>query len=89
MDKKPWYKSKIFVLAVTAVFTIGTNLATGWVTGQGVTQEQIDAVSATQPAIADAIHDYQAGQGILNSLTAVAFTLVALWRKWFTTSLLS
>lgn len=89
MEKKPWHKSKIFLLAVTAVCTIGANLATGWVTGQGVTEEQINAVSATQPAIADAIHNYQSGQGVLNSLSAVAFAVIAVWRKWFTTSLLS
>lgn len=89
MEKKPWYKSKIFLLAVTAVFTIGTNLATGWVTGQGVTPDQIDAVANTQPAVAEAIHDYQAGQGLLNSISILAFAAIAVFRRWFTSALLS
>jgi hypothetical protein len=88
-QKKPWYQSKIVLLAITAFFTIGTNLATGWLTGQGVTQDQINAVAATQPAVAEAIDDYQAGQGVLNSVSVVVFASIALIRKWFTSSLLS
>lgn len=88
-QKKPWYKSKIVLLAITAFFTIGTNLATGWLTGQGVTQDQIEAVANTQPAVAEAIKDYQAGQGLLNSISVLTFAAIALLRKWFTSSLLS
>jgi hypothetical protein len=88
-QKKSWYKSKIVLLAITAFFTIGTNLATGWLTGQGVTQDQIEAVANTQPAVAEAIKDYQAGQGLLNSISVLTFAAIALLRKWFTSSLLS
>lgn len=89
MEKKPWYKSKIVVLAVTAIFTVGTNIATGWLSGQGVTQEQIEAVANTQPSVAEAIKDYQNGQGLLNSISVIAFAAIAVFRKWWTNTLLS
>lgn len=87
-EKKPWYKSKIFLLAVTAVATIGTNLLTGFITGNGVTQDQIEAVAATQPAIATAIENTQNGGNILQSLSTLAFGLIGLWRLWFTKSVI-
>lgn len=88
MKKKPWYQSKIFVLSVVAVLTIGGNYLTGWFTGQGVTQEQIDAVAAVQPAVAQAIEKYQHGAGLLESLSMLAFAFIGVWRKWFTSSLI-
>jgi hypothetical protein len=89
MEKKPWYKSKIVLLALAAVLTIGGNALYGFLSGQGVTPEQLDAVANTQPAIAEAIKEYQEGQGILNSLSVVIFAAIAVIRRWFTISLLN
>ena len=88
MEKKKWYQSKIFLLAVAALATVGTNLANGWLSGQGVTTEQIDAVAATQPAVAEAIEKYQHGQGILQSIMTLSFAAIAVFRSWFTNKIL-
>lgn len=88
MQKKPWTKSKILILAITAIFTVGTNLVTGWLSGQGVTQEQMDVVAATQPAVSEAIEKYQHGQGIVQSISILAFSAIAVWRTWFTSKVL-
>lgn len=88
MEKKPWHKSKIFLLAVTAIATIGANLLTGFVTGNGVTEGQIEAIAATQPAVANAIQDVQNGGNILQGLSTLAFSLIGVWRIWFTTSVI-
>ena len=87
MENKKWYNSKILILAITAVFTVGTNLVTGWLSGQGVTQEQMDVVAATQPAVAEAIEKYQHGQGIVQSISLLAFSAIAVFRAWFTTKI--
>ncbi len=88
MEKKKWSNSKIFLLAVAALVTVGSNLATGWLSGQGVTTDQLDAVAATQPAVAEAIDKYQHGQGILQSVTTLAFAAIAVFRTWFTSKAL-
>ncbi len=88
-QKKPWYQSKIVLLVLGALSTVGANLLTGFISGQGVTKDQLDAIAATQPAVAEAIQKYQDGQGLLTSLTVVAFAAIGVIRKWFTTSLLN
>ncbi len=84
MEKKPWYKSKIAMLAYAGAATIGANLLTGFITGNGVTPEQIQVVAETQPAIADAIQDVRDGQNIIGALSTVAFLLIGVFRVWFT-----
>lgn len=85
MEKKPWYKSKIALLAFTAALMIGGNLITGFITGNGITQEQIEAVGTIQPAVAETIQDVKSGQNIFQAITALAFSLIGVWRLWFTT----
>lgn len=87
--KKPWYQSKIVLLVLAALATVGTNLLTGFISGQGVSSDQLEAVAATQPAVAEAIEKYQSGQGLIQSITVVVFAVIGVIRKWFTTSLLS
>ena len=87
-QKKPWYLSKIALLAFTAAVVIGGNLATGFITGAGVTQEQIDAVATIQPAVADTIKDVKAGQNIFQALTGLGFGLIGVWRLWFTSKVI-
>lgn len=88
-QKKPWYQSKIVLLVLAALSTVGANLLTGFISGQGVTTEQLDAVAATQPAVAEAIEKYQQGQGLLQAISVVVFAAIGVIRKWFTTSLLN
>ncbi len=84
MEKKPWYKSKIALLAFTAVLVIGGNFLTGFITGNGVTQDQIDAIGTVQPQVATTIENVQHGQNIFQGLTTLAFGLIGVWRVWFT-----
>lgn len=84
--KKPWYQSKILLVALAGVATIGANLLTGFLSGQGVTEEQIAVVAATQPAVASAIQHYQEGQSLFQVLSEGAFALIAVWRAWFSGS---
>lgn len=86
--KKPWYSSKIILIALTGLVTIGTNLVTGFITGQGVTPEQMEAVAQLQPAVADAIEKHQAGGGIIEAISGVFFAAIIFFRKWFTNALL-
>lgn len=84
MEKKPWYKSKIFLLSGALALVGGTDLAFGWLSGQGVTPEQINVIDATLPGTADAIKDAVAGKNYLGIITALGGFLGAIWRAWFT-----
>lgn len=85
MEKKPWYKSKIFVIAVIGIFGIVANYVTGFISGSGVTQEQIDAVNTIHPTIATAIQDAKSGQNIFQVVYGAVLGLIGVWRLWFTT----
>lgn len=82
--KKPWYKSKIMLLVYGFLATIGTNLLTGFLTGQGVTPDQLEAVRSTQPEIADAVSSAQSGQNVIQALWALSLALIGVARLWFT-----
>lgn len=82
---KPWYKSKIILLAVSAVAVFGTNALTGFLTGSGVTPEQIEVIRTVEPQIADAVEQYKNGNNILSVTVGVLIpALIAVARKWFT-----
>lgn len=81
---KSWYQSKIVLFCLVAIATIGSNLLNGWLTGQGVTDDQFNVVSATQPAIANAIEQMKQGQTLLQVGGSVIFSIIAVVRVWFT-----
>lgn len=83
---KPWYKSKIVLLSLSSLLVVGSNLLGNWLTGQGVTQEQMDAIAAVQPATADAIHKVQDGSNWLQALVGISSVLVLVFRTWFTST---
>jgi hypothetical protein len=84
MEKKPWHKSKIFLAGlVMAAVAIG-NTAIGFVTGQGVTPEQIGVIQDNYPAIAENVKDAVNGGNVLNALYGIGGTLIAIWRYWYT-----
>ena len=60
----------------------------GFLGGQGVSLEQIQAVEQTQPIIAQAIKDYQSGGNILSLVGALGGALIIVARVWFTTKLI-
>jgi len=83
---KPWYQSKIILLAGSAGLVYGGNALTGFLTGAGVTPEQIEVIRSTQPQIADAVEQFKSGQNVLTIIVgAVIPVLIVIARKWFNT----
>lgn len=83
MEKK-WYQSKIFLLAVVMALVGATDLAFGWLSGAGVTPEQIQIIDATLPGTAEGVKDAVAGKNYFGIITAVGGFITAIWRAWFT-----
>ena len=82
---KPWYQSKIILLAGASALIFGGNALSGFLTGAGVTPEQIDIIRATQPQIAEAVEQFKGGQNILNTILGVLMpALIAIARRWWT-----
>lgn len=81
---KPWYKSKIFLMSLSGLLFFGSNWLNGWLTGQGVTQDQLDAISSAQPAVADTIQKIQDGTNWLSAIGSVSSVLLMIFRAWFT-----
>lgn len=86
MEKKPWYKSKIFMAGIILALTALGDLTTGFVSGNGVTADQIQAIQQAYPDAAQNVKDAVSGNDIFKAITAVGGFLVAIWRKWFTTT---
>ncbi len=82
--KKPWYKSKIILLALSSLMLFGSNWLTGWLTSQGVSQEQLDALSQAQPQVTDVVQRVQGGESILSVLGAIISIAILIFRTWFT-----
>jgi len=86
MEKKPWYKSKIALLGIV-MGTIGlTDLSFHWLTGAGVTADQIAAVKTALPDVANNIQQAVESRNYFGIITAVGGYLGAIWRVWFTSS---
>ncbi len=83
---KKWYQSKIFLLAVVMALVGGTDLTFGWLSGAGVTAEQINVIDATLPGTADAVKDAIAGKNYFGIITALGGFFTAIWRAWFTST---
>ena len=84
MEKKPWYKSKIFLLGIAMAMVGGTDLATGWLSGNGITADQINVLETALPSAAENIKDAIEGKNYFGIITSVGGFLTAIWRKWFT-----
>lgn len=82
---KPFWKSKIILLSVASILIYGANFLTGFLTGSGVTDEQLDAIRQSQPAIADSVEQLQHGSNVIQViLGGIVPALIAVARKWFT-----
>lgn len=88
LPKKPWYQSKIILLALSGILVFGTNLLNGWLTGQGVTQDQLDSLTTTAPTIVDTVQRISAGESILNFIGIAYSAVMLIFRKWFTSTMI-
>lgn len=86
MEKKPWYKSKITLAGIVLAITALTDAVTGFLSGSGVTPEQIAVIEQAYPQAADQIRDAVAGNDYFKALSGIGGFLVAIWRIWFTQS---
>ena len=82
--KKKWYQSKIVLLASAGALIFITNLATKWLTGSGVTAEQMAIIQSQYPTIANAVKSLDSGASIITVLGAVINPIIVIWRIWFT-----
>lgn len=81
---KKWYQSKIVLLGLTMTLITVTNLVTGFLTGQGVTPEQLESIQTVYPQIGESVAKLQAGESIFNVLGGIFGALVVVLRVWFT-----
>lgn len=88
LETKKWYQSKIVLFGLTLVLVYGSNLLLGFISGNGVTLEQIQAVEQTQPDFAEAVKKLQNGGNILDVIGLLGGALIVLARVWFTQKLL-
>lgn len=82
---KPWWQSKIILLALSSILLFGGNALTGFLTGSGVTPEQLDALKQAQPDIANSVEQLQHGGNVIQViLGGIVPALIVIARKWFT-----
>ena len=86
--KKPWYQSKTILFALTSVLVFGSNLLNGWLTMQGVTPEQFDAISQAEGPVRDAIDNVKDGGNVLSAVGALFGTAIIVIRAWFTNKII-
>lgn len=84
MQKKPWYKSKITLLGILLGIIGVTDLTFGWLTGQGVTEDQIAAVQIAAPSAIDQIKAAEEGNNWFGIITVIGGFFSSIWRVWFT-----
>lgn len=82
-EKKPFWKSKIILLALTLIGVFGGNYLFHFL-GANVTQEQIDAIAQSQPMVAEIIERLKNGESILSLLGSIVGVLILVARAWFT-----
>lgn len=84
MEKKPWYKSKIILLAGTMLLVFGGNLLGASLFRSGVTPEQIEAIQTAAPQAEDIFNRLQSGENIMSMIGAIISLLIIVFRGWFT-----
>jgi hypothetical protein len=86
--KKPWWQSKTILLALTSVLVFGSNLLSGWLTMQGVTPEQVDAISQAEGPVRDAIENVKSGGNVLSAVGSLFGVAILVIRAWFTNKII-
>lgn len=88
-QKKPWYKSKIILLAGTLLLVFGSNLLFGGLSRSGVTPEQIEAIQTASPQVEEVVTRLQNGENITNMIGLIVSALIVVARGWFTKGTIS
>jgi hypothetical protein len=83
MQTKKWYQSKIVLLSMLLVFVGGSDIFTGWISGQ-ITTDQIDAVAQAYPALKDGLFKSVESKNVFQAIQVLSAFVFAIWRIWFT-----
>lgn len=86
MEQKKWYQSKIVLFSLSTLLIVGGNLLTGFITGQGVTPDQLAAIETAEPEVAEAVQRLQSGESILQVIAGLFPVLILILRVWFTST---
>lgn len=81
---KKWYQSKIFLLGLVMALVGATDLSFGWLSGQGVTADQVNIIQNTLPGVADGVKDAVESRNYFQIITVVGGFITSIWRYWFT-----
>ena len=85
---KPWFKSKIVLFAAALALVAGGNLLTGFLTGQGVTPEQLATLETFYPQIAGVVKQLQEGANVFSVVGTLMGVLIGIVRVWFSPSVM-
>jgi len=82
-EKKPFFKSKIVLLALTMIAVFGGNLLFGFVSGE-VTPDQLASVEQAYPQVVEIVERLKNGETLLSVIGSVAGVLFLIFRAWLT-----
>ena len=82
--KKKWYQSKLVWLSLIMALTGVTDLTTHWLSGQGVTNAQLQAIQTATPELFQGIKMAVVANNYFGIITAVGGFVGGIWRIWFT-----
>lgn len=84
-EKKPFFKSKIALFALTLIAVFGGNLLFNFVSGE-VSPDQIAAIEQTYPQVVEIIERLKQGESVLSLLGTAIGVIIFIARTWFTTT---
>ena len=79
MEKKKWYQSKIMLLAVGTIVTLGSNLIWNWA-GTQLSSEEIAYIQQNAPESAEKVRDAIKTSDLFMALGAIGNFAIGLWR---------
>lgn len=79
MEKKKWYQSKIMILALGTIVTLGSNLIWNWA-GTQLTPDEVAYIQQNAPAAADRVKQAVSTSDLFMALGAIGQFAIGLWR---------
>lgn len=83
MQTKKWYQSKIVLLSTLLVFIGGSDIFTGWISGQ-ITTDQIQVVTQAYPDLKNGLVKSVESKNVFQAISVLSGFAISVWRIWFT-----